>query len=132
LLHNIKHNHVLHEQIIILTIRTEGTPSIPIDQRGSVEKLSERFSVLRLRFGFMDQPNVTQALAHMRKSGLKFDIMTTSFYVGRRNIISDPTSGMPGWQDKLFISLAAAAADPSDYFRLPANRVVELGTQVSV
>jgi KUP system potassium uptake protein len=132
LLHNIKHNHVLHENNIILTIRTESTPTVPIAERGSVEKVSDRFSILTLRFGFMDTPNVTQALAYMRKTGLKFDIMTTSFYVGRRKIISDPEAGMPAWQDKLFISLASAAADPSDYFRLPANRVVELGAQISV
>jgi KUP system potassium uptake protein len=132
LLHNIKHNHVLHENNIVLTIRTESTPTVPVAERGSFEKISDRFSVLTLRFGFMDTPNVTQALAYMRKSGLKFDIMTTSFYVGRRKIISDPDSGMPGWQDRLFISLASAAADPSDYFRLPANRVVELGAQISV
>jgi KUP system potassium uptake protein len=132
LLHNIKHNHVLHENILILTIRTEGKPTVPADERGTIEAISDRFSILTLRFGFMDQPNVTQALAQMRKSGLKFDIMTTSFYVGRRNIISDPEAGMPAWQDKLFISLSAAGADPSDYFRLPANRVVELGAQVSV
>jgi KUP system potassium uptake protein len=132
LMHNIKHNHVLHENVIILTIRTENVPSVPIEERGSIEKISDRFAILTLRFGFMDQPNVTQSLAHMRKGGLKFDIMTTSFYVGRRNIISDPDTGMPGWQDKLYISLAAMAADPSDYFRLPANRVVELGAQVTV
>lgn len=132
LLHNIKHNHVLHENNIILTIRTEDAPSVPFAERGSIERISDRFSILTLRFGFMDTPNVTQALAYMRKGGLKFDIMTTSFYVGRRKIISDPEAGMPGWQDKLFISLASAAADPSDYFRLPANRVVELGAQISV
>jgi KUP system potassium uptake protein len=132
LLHNIKHNHVLHENNIILTIRTESTPTVPLAERGTVEKVSDKFSILTLRFGFMDTPNVTQALAYMRKGGLKFDIMTTSFYVGRRKIISDPEAGMPAWQDKLFISLASAAADPSDYFRLPANRVVELGAQISV
>jgi KUP system potassium uptake protein len=132
LLHNIKHNHVLHENNIVLSIRTENIPVVPIEERGRFERLSEQFSVLTLHFGFMETPNVTQALAHMRKSGLKFDIMTTSFYVGRRKIISDAQAGMPRWQDRLFISLASAAADPSDYFRLPVNRVVELGAQVSV
>jgi KUP system potassium uptake protein len=116
----------------VLSIRTENIPVVPIEERGRFERLSEQFSVLTLHFGFMETPNVTQALAHMRKSGLKFDIMTTSFYVGRRKIISDAQAGMPRWQDRLFISLASAAADPSDYFRLPVNRVVELGAQVSV
>jgi KUP system potassium uptake protein len=132
LLHNLKHNHVLHENNIILTIKTESTPTAAAEQRGKVEKLSDGFSIVTLTFGFMEEPNISHALARMRRDGLKFDIMTTSFYVGRRKIISDANSGMPAWQDRLFISLASAAADPSDYFRLPANRVVELGSQVSV
>jgi KUP system potassium uptake protein len=80
----------------------------------------------------MDTPNVSQALARMRKEGLKFDIMSTTFFVGRRKLVSDPNSGMPAWQDRLFIGLAGMGTDPSDYFRLPANRVIELGSHVSV
>ena len=80
----------------------------------------------------MEMPNVSQALAYLRKTGVKFDIMTTTFYVGRRKLVADPHSGMPHWQDKLFIALANAATDPSDYFRLPTNRVVELGSHVVI
>lgn len=132
LLHNLKHSHVLHEQNVILTIRTETTPTVANAQRGTIETLPHGFSIVTLRFGFMEEPKVNEALGHLRGEGFKFDIMSTSFYVGRRKIISDPNSGMPGWQDRLFIAMSAAAADPSDYFGLPANRVVEMGAQVSV
>jgi KUP system potassium uptake protein len=132
LLHNLKHNHVLHSQNIILTIRTQNRPRVPLEERGKIERMSEHFQLLELNFGFMETQNVSQALAYLRKAGLKFDIMSTSFYLGRRKLIADANSGMPGWQDRLFIALAGAATDPSDYFRLPANRVVELGAHVSV
>ena len=132
LLHNLKHNHVLHDKNVILTIRTINKPRVSADNRYTVEKVSERFSKVELRFGFMESQNVSQALAALRKSGLKFDIMSTSFYLGRRKLVPDAKSGMPHWQDRLYIALANAATDPSDYFRLPANRVVELGSHVII
>jgi KUP system potassium uptake protein len=132
LLHNLKHNHVLHDKNVILTIRTINKPRVAHDDRYTVEKISERFSRVELRFGFMESQNVSQALAALRKTGLKFDIMSTSFYLGRRKLVPDAKSGMPHWQDRLFIALANAATDPSDYFRLPANRVVELGSHVII
>lgn len=132
LLHNIKHNHVLHQQNFILTIRTANTPKVPKEERVSVRQLSERFALLEMKFGFMETQNVSQALGLFRKSGLKFDIMSTSFYLGRRKLVPDAQSGMPHWQDRLFIALANAAIDPSDYFRLPTNRVVELGSHVII
>nr|WP_233136692.1 potassium transporter Kup [Agrobacterium vaccinii] len=132
LLHNLKHNHVLHDKNVILTIRTEDTPRIHADRRYTITKVSERFVVVELHFGFMETQNVTQALGYLRRTGYKFDIMSTSFYLGRRKLVPDPKSGMPGWQNRLFIALAETAADPSDYFRLPANRVVELGSHVVI
>jgi len=132
LLHNIKHNHVLHNQNFILTIRTANTPKVPKSERVSMQPLSDRFTLLEMRFGFMETQNVSQALGLFRKSGLKFDIMSTSFYLGRRKLVPDAESGMPHWQDRLFIALANAAIDPSDYFRLPTNRVVELGSHVII
>ncbi|MDK1373637.1 MULTISPECIES: potassium transporter Kup [unclassified Sinorhizobium] len=132
LLHNLKHNHVLHEQNVILTIKTAKVPYIPETNRYTLTKLTDRFSKLELRFGFMDDPNVSRALARCRKEGFRFEIMTTSFYLGRRKLVSDPQSGMPKWQDKLFIAMAESAIDPTDYFHLPANRVVEMGEQVII
>ena len=132
LMHNIKHNHVLHERNVILTIRTVNKPRIAPHEAYRIEKLSERFTLIELHFGFMQSQNVSQALAYLRKSGFKFDIMSTSFYLGRRKLVPDARSGMPMWQDRLFIALANTATDPSDYFHLPANRVVELGSHVII
>ncbi|WP_341353115.1 potassium transporter Kup (plasmid) [Rhizobium sp. T1470] len=132
LLHNIKHNHVLHQHNVILSIKTARVPYVPEEDRYTLTKLSDRFSKLELRFGFMDDQNVSRALAHCRKEGFKFEIMTTSFYLGRRKLVPDPNSGMPKWQDRLFIAMAGSAIDPTDYFHLPANRVVELGEQVII
>ncbi|MCV9963025.1 potassium transporter Kup [Pararhizobium sp. BT-229] len=132
LLHNIKHNHVLHSQNFILTIRTANTPTVPKDQRVNASSISERFALLEMHFGYMETQNVSQALGLFRKTGIKFDIMSTSFYLGRRKLVPDAQSGMPHWQDRLFIALANAAIDPSDYFRLPTNRVVELGSHVII
>ena len=132
LLHNLKHNHVLHEKNIILTVRTLNKPRVHNDDRYVVTQLSDRFTKVEIKFGFMEAQNVSQALAGLRRSGLKFDIMSTSFYLGRRKLVPDAKSGMPHWQDRLFIALANTAADPSDYFRLPTNRVVEMGSQVII
>ncbi len=132
LLHNLKHNHVIHQRNIILTIKTVSRPRATEEERFVVEQLSERFSRVEIRFGFMENQNVSKALANLRRGGLKFDIMSTSFYLGRRKLVPDAKSGMPYWQDRLYITLANTATDPSDYFRLPANRVVELGSHVII
>ena len=132
LLHNIKHNHVLHEKNVILTVRTSEKPYVPDDERVTLTKLSERFSRIELCFGFMDEPNVSRALGLCKKAGFKFEIMQTSFYLGRRTLISNPDAGLPGWQDNLYIALSGLGIDPSAYFKLPANRVVEIGEQVTI
>jgi KUP system potassium uptake protein len=132
LLHNLKHNRVLHEHNVILNIRTATRPYVPQEERVLMEKLSDRFIKIQLSFGFMEDHNVSNALALCRKAGFQFEIMQTSFYIGRRKFVGDPNSGMPGWQDRLFIAMAGFAIDPSDYFQLPSNRVVELGEQMII
>jgi KUP system potassium uptake protein len=132
LLHNLKHNHVLHEQNVILTIWTQDKPYIPTSERVEMTRLSKRFIRLDITFGFMDEPNVTKALMLCKKAGFKFEIMQTSFYLGRRNLVETPNTGLPRWQEKLYIALADFGIDPSAYFKLPPNRVVELGEQVAI
>lgn len=132
LLHNIKHNHVLHKHNIILSVKTANKPYIREENRYSLTQLSDRFSSLEVRFGFMEMPDITGTLGRIRKEGMKFEIMSTSFYLGRRQLLASPDAGMPLWQDKIFIALANTATRPSDYFRLPSNRVVELGSQVVI
>ena len=85
-----------------------------------------------LTFGYMEHPNIPKALAICRKLGWKFDIMDTSFFLSRRSLKPSPNSGMPGWQDRLFIGLARTASDATEYFQIPTGRVVEIGTQVTV
>jgi len=132
LLHNLKHNKVLHEHNVILTIETAHTPRVALSGRVRMEKVSDRFSKVRLRFGFMESPNVPKALAVARKLGWQFDIMSTSFFVSRRSLKPAPQSGMPRWQDLLFIALSRSANDATDYFQIPTGRVVEVGTQVTI
>jgi KUP system potassium uptake protein len=100
--------------------------------RVRIEPISATFSRILVRSGFMETPNVPQALAIARKLGWQFDIMSTSFFLSRRTLRPTETSGMPQWQDHLFIALARTANDATDYFQVPTERVVEVGTQVKV
>jgi KUP system potassium uptake protein len=132
LLHNLKHNKVLHEHNVILTIETAQTPRVDLAERVRMENISDKFSTVRLRFGFMESPNVPRALVIARKLGWQFDIMATSFFVSRRSLKPSAQSGMPLWQDHLFIGLSRSANDATDYFQIPTGRVVEVGTQVTI
>jgi KUP system potassium uptake protein len=132
LLHNLKHNKVLHEHNVVLTIETAQTPRVNPAERVRMETISERFAIVRLRFGFMESPNVPKALVIARKLGWQFDIMATSFFVSRRSLKPSAQSGMPLWQDHLFIAMSRSANDATDYFQIPTGRVVEVGTQVTI
>jgi KUP system potassium uptake protein len=132
LLHNLKHNKVLHEHNVILTIVTTDTPRVSDDERVKITVRSPRFSSMALKFGYMESPNVPKALAVARKHGWHFDIMSTSFFLSRRALKPAARSGMPRWQDRLFIGLAKSASDATDFFHIPTGRVVEVGTQVAV
>jgi len=132
LLHNLKHNKVLHEQNVILTIETAQTPRVDPAERVRMEAVSDKFAKVRLRFGFMESPNVPKALAIARKLGWQFDIMSTSFFVSRRSLKPSSHSGLPKWQEHLFIALSRSANDATDYFQIPTGRVVEVGTQVTI
>ncbi|MDG2529900.1 potassium transporter Kup [Caulobacter endophyticus] len=133
LMHNLKHNKVLHERNVVLTVRTAETPRVPEEDRIKTFKVNDDFKKVEIYYGFMESPNVPKALALLRKQqGLKFDIMATSFFLGRRSIVPSANSGMPLWQDRLYIFLMKNAANPTDFFKIPPGRVVELGAQVTV
>jgi KUP system potassium uptake protein len=132
LMHSLKHYKVLHEKNVILTIETAQTPRIDPSERFRMEEISPTFSRVTLRFGFMETPNVPNALAAARKHGWQFDIMSTSFFLSRRALKPAAHSGMPRWQDHLFIALSRTANDATDYFQIPTGRVVEVGTQVTI
>jgi KUP system potassium uptake protein len=127
----LKHYKVLHERVILLEVRTETPPRVPDSSRFEISPLSADFSVVRLHFGFLEQPNIPRALAAMRKVGFKFDIMTTSFFLGRRTFKA-AIPGMPVWQSRLFLAMTKQAASAPDFFNLPSDRVVEIGAQTTV
>lgn len=132
LMHSLKHYKVLHEKNVILTIETAPAPRVDPAERVRLDQISATFTMVTLRFGFMESPNVPKALAIARKLGWQFDIMATSFFLSRRALKPAAHSGMPRWQDHLFIALSRTANDATDYFQIPSGRVVEVGTQVTV
>ena len=132
LMHNLKHNKVLHEKNVIATVHIAETPRVREADRVVITPFNEDFKKLVINYGFMETPNVPKALGLCRKQGLKFDIMATSFFLGRRSVVPAAQAAMPLWQDKLFIFLLKNGANPTDFFKIPAGRVVELGAQVSI
>lgn len=132
LLHNLKHNKVLHKRNIMLTIHTADTPRVPDNDKLSIDEFSEDVKRIIVKVGYMESPRVPHFLALARRRGLDFDIMQTSFFLGKRTIKPAAQSGMPLWQDNLYIFLTRTAANATDFFHIPTGRVVELGAQVTV
>ncbi len=132
LMHNVKHNNVLHAQNLIVTVVTAPQPKVTDADRLTVERLSDRFVRIVLQFGYMEETNVPKALALARRHGIKFDIMTTSFFLNRRSFRQDPKRGLPVWQERIFMSLTKSATNATDYYRLPVNRTIELGQQLLI
>ena len=132
LMHNLKHNRVLHERNIILNIRTEDTPRVQRHERVSVEKIADGFIRVVARYGFMETPSVPKILEHCRRKDLNIEINQVSFFLSRRSLKATEKSDMSAVQERLFIMLARTAADATEYFRIPHDRVVEVGTQVLV
>jgi len=132
LMHNLKHNRVLHERNIILTIKTSDTPRVLNSERIKVEPIADGFTRVTARFGFMETPNIQKVFTLCRKKDLNIDIGGTSFFLSRRSLKISKKSEMPMFQDQLFIALARQAEDATTYFQIPIDRVVEVGTQVAV
>ncbi|MBY2918772.1 potassium transporter Kup [Rhizobium leguminosarum] len=132
LLHSLKHYKVLHERNVILSVVTATTPFVPDTEKIFLESFNPLFSRIVVTFGYMETPNIPRALVLVRKLGLKFDIMSTSFFLSRRTILPSRKGGLPFWQDRLFIALSRNASNATDYFGLPTGRVVELGLQTTI
>lgn len=132
LMHNLKHNKVLHENIAVLSVVTAETPRVIERNRLEISEIAPNVNKVLVRYGFMESPNIPKALTLCRKQGMKFDIMATSFFLGHRTIVASAHSGMPLWQDKLYIFLSRNSTNATDFFHIPSGRVVELGTQVVV
>ncbi|GJD93613.1 potassium transporter Kup [Methylobacterium iners] len=127
LLHNLKHNRVLHAHNLILTVHTEDVPRVAEGERVTIERLGDAFSCVGVRFGFMELPDLPRALA-----GAGLDANNLSYFLTRRVLIASPETGMPVWQDRLYIALARSSTDASRYFRIPVDRAVEIGSQISI
>ena len=132
LLHNLKHNEVLHEQVVLLTVEVPDEPYVPPNARAQVAHLGKGVHHVVLRYGFMEQPDVPRDLLPLAERGVPVDPMRTSYFVGRNSFVAASRPLLPRWQEKLFLVLARFASSAGDFFRLPANRVVELGSRIEV
>ena len=132
LLHNLKHNKVLHERNVLLTVETLDVPTADADEHVEVETLSDDFFKVVLRYGFAEDQNVPQQLMAISECGLPFDMMDTTFFLSRESIVATDNHGMPLWRDKLFAFLQRNALPATAYFEIPGNRLIELGTQVEI
>jgi len=133
LLHNLKHNKVLHERVVLMKIDTCDIPHVPDDQRLEVKNREHNFHTVTVRYGFLDEPNIPRTLAQLRLMRLKFNLMETSFFIGREKIlVSASTPRFWRWRKRLFIFLQATMVNATEFFRIPSNRVVELGGQIEI
>ena len=132
LLHNIKHNKVLHERVVILTVDIRNEPVVDEHSRYEVTNLGAGFYRVMLHFGFLEETDVPAALKRVSMCGAPFDMMRTSFFLSRQTLIPSAKPGMAIWREKLFSWMLRNASSPMEFFRLPTNRVVELGSQIEI
>lgn len=132
LMHNLKHNKVLHDRNIIMSIKTEETPRVPRHKRVEVRRISEQFYVVTAHYGFMELPSVPKIIEHCGRKDLYVEMPATSFFLSRRSLKPTRNKGLPLWQEGMFMWLSSIAEDASAYFRIPTDRVVEIGTQVEI
>ena len=132
LLHNLKHNKVLHERIILLTVKIANAPFVAQEKRCTMEDLGQGFHRLILKFGFMEEPNIPLALGTVTQCGPAFKMLDTSFFLARQTLLASSRPGMAIWREKLFAWMLRNAESAMEFFRLPTNRVVELGSQVEI
>jgi KUP system potassium uptake protein len=132
LLHNIKHNKVLHERVIILTVVIEDVPQVSLEKRIDCSDLGNGFYRIKMRYGFLEETDVPKALETVEICGPKFEMMHTSFFLSRQTLIASKLPGMAIWREKTFAWMLRNAANAMEFFKLPSNRVVELGSQVEI
>ncbi len=132
LLHNLAHNKVLHERVVFLTSRTEDVPFVPRKDRYEVRDLGHNFLQLTLHYGFKDEPDIPAALAECDHCGEPFNLLETSFFLSRETLIATELPGMALWREKVFVSMARNAQHTMNFFKIPPNRVIELGTQIEL
>jgi KUP system potassium uptake protein len=132
LLHNLKHNKVLHERNVLLTVETLEVPIAEYGERTEITALGHEFFRLVIRFGFAEDPDIPAAMERCEAKGMDFDMMDTTFFISRETVVATDRPGMPLWRDKLFAFLSRNASSATAFFRIPGNRLIELGTQVEI
>jgi KUP system potassium uptake protein len=132
LLHNLNHNKVLHERIVLLTVTTEEVPRVPDEERVDVTPLSGDFFRVVVKYGFKDEPDIPAALELAKAKGLEFKMMETSFFLSRQTLVPKLGKDMALWREKIFALMSRNASSATVFFNIPANRVVELGTRVEL
>jgi KUP system potassium uptake protein len=133
MLHNLLHNKVLHEKVVLLNVRVEDVPHVPEIDRVEVRALSEGFSQVTVRYGFKDEPDIPRALELCEPFGLRYEVMETSFFLGRETIVrAARVHEMVRWRQVLFTWMFRNAEAATAFFKIPSNRVVELGTQIEL
>ena len=132
LLHNLKHNKVLHERNVLLKVETLEVPVAEYGERAEITALGHEFFRLVIRFGFAEDPDIPAAMERCEAKGMDFDMMDTTFFISRETVVATDRPGMPLWRDKLFAFLSRNASSATAFFRIPGNRLIELGTQVEI
>jgi KUP system potassium uptake protein len=132
LVHNLKHNKVLHERVVLLSVETMEIPRVPTKERIEVHKLENGFYRVVLHYGFMEDPNVPRDIMRARKQGLDLKASEVTYFLGRERLIASKKPGMAIWRENLFAAMSRNARAATDFFRLPPDRVVELGSQVEI
>ena len=132
LLHNLKHNQVLHERNVLLTVVVEDKPYVTKGNRILIKDLGKNFYLVKVFYGFMETPDIPASLELCATRGLSFDLMTSSFFISRVTIISTPKPGMVRWRERLFLTLYRSSMHAADFLKIPANRVIEMGTRIEI
>ncbi|MES2757962.1 MAG: potassium transporter Kup [Pseudomonadota bacterium] len=132
LLHNLSHNKVLHERVVFLTVHMHEVPWVPASEQVTVVELGHNCFQLNIKYGFKDEPDIPKVLAESHQQGLPFEMMETSFFIARQTVISAPGGGMAPWREHLYVAMSRNARGAADYYQIPTNRVIELGTQVEI
>ena len=131
-MHNLAHNQVVHERVVFLTVVNEEIPRVAQEERVMVRALRDNCYQITVRYGFKDESNIPEALEACREHGLVFETLKTSFFISRDIVVATPGAGMAMWRERLFATMSRNASSAAEYFKLPANRVLELGTRVKI
>jgi KUP system potassium uptake protein len=132
LIHNLRYNKMLHQHVVVLTVATVPTPHVAADDRVTVQSMGANIYNARIQYGFMEDPDVPEVLGHLRQSGVPIDVDDVTFFLGRETIVVGRKKGMAVWREKLFVLMARNAVRATAFFKLPPERVVELGVQVEM